>query len=94
VLLAAQGRRYGSSNVQLLARLLGQHPAGDPDAQRPRLRLSVFRAGDAQDPAKIKSGSFINTDHWMVDLVDVSPFNLSGGILVSPDRASDLPTEH
>lgn len=35
---------------------------------------------------RFKWGSFINTDHWMIDLVDVSPFRLSGGILVSPDQ--------
>lgn len=33
-----------------------------------------------------KWGSFINTNHWMIDLVDVSDFRLSGGILISPDQ--------
>jgi hypothetical protein len=35
---------------------------------------------------RFKWGSFINTDHWMIDLVDTSPYNLSGGVLVSPDQ--------
>lgn len=35
---------------------------------------------------RFKFGYFINTDHWMIDLVDVSPFRLSGGIMVSPDK--------
>jgi len=33
-----------------------------------------------------KWGAFINADHWMIDLVDVSTYRLSGGILVSPDQ--------
>ncbi|HEY3058138.1 MAG TPA: hypothetical protein VGL99_04095 [Chloroflexota bacterium] len=31
-------------------------------------------------------GYFVNVDHWMIDLADVSSYRLSGGILVSPDR--------
>ena len=38
------------------------------------------------NPANFKMGCFINTDHWMCDIVDVSPFRLSGGILISPDQ--------
>ena len=38
------------------------------------------------DQSRFKWGAFINSDHWMVDLVDVSPFRLSGGILISPDQ--------
>jgi hypothetical protein len=33
-----------------------------------------------------KTGYFVNTDHWMIDLVDLSPYALSGGVLVSPDQ--------
>jgi len=36
--------------------------------------------------SRFKSGAFINSNHWMVDLVDVSPFRLSGGILISPNQ--------
>ena len=33
------------------------------------------------------SGTFVNNNHWMVDLVDQSAFRLSGGTLLSPNRA-------
>jgi hypothetical protein len=33
-----------------------------------------------------KSGYFVNVNHWMIDLADISTNRLSGGILVSPDR--------
>lgn len=33
-----------------------------------------------------RSGTFVNSDHWMLDLVDQSQFRLSGGILVSPNQ--------
>jgi len=33
-----------------------------------------------------KAGYFVNVDHWMIDLADISPYRLSGGVLVSPDR--------
>jgi hypothetical protein len=35
---------------------------------------------------RFKLGYFVNTDHWMVDLVDVSLDRLSGGVMVSPDQ--------
>jgi hypothetical protein len=35
---------------------------------------------------RFQAGYFVNSDHWMIDLVDVSPDRLSGGVLVSPDR--------
>jgi len=31
-------------------------------------------------------GYFINVNHWMIDLDDISPYALSGGVLVSPDK--------
>src|SRR6185503_12160819 len=31
-------------------------------------------------------GTFVHNDHWMIDMADVSPDRLSGGVLVSPDR--------
>jgi hypothetical protein len=31
-------------------------------------------------------GYFVNVNHWMIDLADVSTNRLSGGVLVSPDR--------
>lgn len=34
---------------------------------------------------RIAAGSFVNTDHWMIDLADTSQFRLSGGVLVSPN---------
>src|SRR4030095_3406455 len=37
-------------------------------------------------PAFFARGYFVNVNHWMIDLVDVSPHRLSGGVLVSPDR--------
>ena len=37
-------------------------------------------------PGRFMSRGFINSDHWMIDLVDLSPDRLSGGVLVSPDR--------
>lgn len=36
--------------------------------------------------SNFRYGTFINSNHWMVDLVDVSADRLSGGILVSPDQ--------
>jgi hypothetical protein len=35
----------------------------------------------------MRAGTFINNNHWMVDLVDQSAFRLSGGVLLSPNRA-------
>src|SRR4029078_8256405 len=32
-------------------------------------------------------GYFVNVNHWMIDLADVSTNRLSGGVLVSPDRS-------
>src|SRR4030095_2545782 len=31
-------------------------------------------------------GYFVNVNHWMIDLVDLSTNRLSAGVLVSPDR--------
>ena len=35
---------------------------------------------------RFKAGYFVNVNHWMIDLVDVSSDRLSGGVLVSPDQ--------
>jgi hypothetical protein len=37
--------------------------------------------------SSFRAGTFINNGHWMVDLVDVSPYRLSGGVMLSPDRS-------
>jgi hypothetical protein len=31
-------------------------------------------------------GTFVNVNHWMIDLVDTSTNRLSGGVMVSPDK--------
>lgn len=46
----------------------------------------VFAVSDAANPTRFKTGTFINSDHWMIDMVDISSFRLSGGILVSPNH--------
>ena len=33
-----------------------------------------------------QTGYFVNVNHWMIDFVDVSPYRLSGGVMVSPDK--------
>ena len=37
--------------------------------------------------SSIRGGTFLNNNHWMIDLVDTSAFRLSGGVLVSPNKA-------
>jgi hypothetical protein len=37
--------------------------------------------------SNFKQGYFVNVNHWMIDLVDLSQYRLSGGVLVSPDRS-------
>jgi len=37
-------------------------------------------------PNSFASGYFVNVNHWMIDLDDISPYRLSGGVLVSPDK--------
>src|SRR4051812_18778297 len=37
-------------------------------------------------PGSFARGYFINVDHWMIDLVDISPYRLSGGVLISPNK--------
>lgn len=51
----------------------------------------VFRISDAQNPDRFRTGTFINSDHWMLDIQDISTFSLSGGILVSPNRTFQMP---
>jgi hypothetical protein len=58
---------------------LGRFITGDGDYQ-------IFNAGSAGDDTAIRSQSFVHANHWMVDLKDNSQFNLSGGVLVSPNR--------
>lgn len=37
-------------------------------------------------PSAFKAGTFVNTDHWMIDLVDVTTDRLSGGVMIAPDK--------
>jgi hypothetical protein len=37
-------------------------------------------------PNSFATGYFVNVNHWMIDLADVSTNRLSGGVLISPDR--------
>ena len=46
-----------------------------------------YRVFMFESPGRLKNGTFVNTDHWMVDMVDTSAFNLSNGVFVSPDKA-------
>jgi len=32
-------------------------------------------------------GYFVNVNHWMIDFADTSPYRLSGGVMVSPDKS-------
>jgi hypothetical protein len=34
----------------------------------------------------IRGGTFLNNGHWMVDLVDLSPYRLDGGVMLSPNQ--------
>jgi hypothetical protein len=38
-------------------------------------------------PGFLKSGSFINNNHWMIDLANTTQYRLSGGVMLSPDRS-------
>jgi hypothetical protein len=38
-------------------------------------------------PGSFATGYFVNVNHWMLDLVDVSTNRLSGGVLISPDKS-------
>jgi hypothetical protein len=46
----------------------------------------VFRVAEAANAEHFHTGTFINSDHWMLDLQDISPYRLSGGLLVSPNH--------
>ena len=35
----------------------------------------------------IRGGTFINNNHWMIDLVDNSIYRLDGGVMLSPNKA-------
>jgi hypothetical protein len=37
--------------------------------------------------SSIRGGTFLNNNHWMIDLVDTSAFRLSGGVMLSPNKA-------
>jgi len=43
----------------------------------------VFNVGATSN---IATGYFVNVNHWMIDIADVSENRLSGGVLVAPDR--------
>jgi hypothetical protein len=49
------------------------------------MNYRVFEVGYGA-PGSFQHGYFVNVNHWMIDFVDSSPYRLSGGILVSPDK--------
>jgi hypothetical protein len=46
----------------------------------------VFEAFNG-DPGTFKQQTFVNNNHWMVDLAKLSSFNLSGGVMLTPNRS-------
>ena len=36
---------------------------------------------------RISVGAFVNDDHWVFDIADASPYRLSGGAQLSPNRS-------
>lgn len=46
-----------------------------------------YRLFDTFNPGQLQAGTFINNNHWMVDIVDVSPHRLSGGLMLTPNRS-------
>ncbi len=55
--------------------------SGDYDYRR----FDFTQREQGQD--RIQTGGFINVNHWMLDIGDVSPFRLSGGVLLSPNKS-------
>ncbi len=46
-----------------------------------------YQVLNAFNALQMRGGTFLNNDHWMVDLVDESPYRLSGGVMLSPNQA-------
>jgi hypothetical protein len=46
-----------------------------------------YRRFDYTSENRIRVGQFVNVNHWMPDIADTSPYALSGGSQLSPNRA-------
>jgi hypothetical protein len=46
-----------------------------------------YRRFDFNSDNRIQIGQFVNVNHWMPDIADTSPYALSGGSMLSPNRS-------
>ena len=45
-----------------------------------------YRVFERNSDGRIEIGGFVNVDHWMFDMADTSPYRLSGGVMITPNR--------